>query len=134
MLFESCRKKWSSEKTGVARDLCHPNKYASVYSYITYKILLPQYSLLLYLYLMLCMYDYVCTLYIFYLSTQLFLYIHLNYLYILSPLLNPNVTTINGPSNLGRRIYRSVSLFFSPIDYERRYRVFIKYCVYFQRI
>ena len=109
-----CRKKWSSEKTGVARDLCHPNKYASVYSYITYKILLPQYSLLLYLYLMLCMYDYVCTLYILYLSTQLFLYIHLNYLYILSPLLNPNITTINGPSNLGRRIYRSVSLFFSP--------------------
>ena len=24
-------KKWSGEKTGVARDLCHPNKYATVY-------------------------------------------------------------------------------------------------------
>ena len=28
-----CRKKWSSEKTGVARDLCHPNKYTSVHVY-----------------------------------------------------------------------------------------------------
>ena len=26
-------KKWSSEKTGVARDLCHPNKYTSVHVY-----------------------------------------------------------------------------------------------------
>ena len=28
------KKIWSSEKTGVARNLCHPNKYASVYTYI----------------------------------------------------------------------------------------------------